>query len=125
MLITIAQRLEAFNHGARRPGCGPVYRCSRRKESRSELLEFKRAAAYPVIMSGQAPRRTADGESVTPLTGPRAGPLGALLAAVSAVALLLLAGGRTGRIVINFSGGEKVRIERARFPDVSVSPPGK
>ena len=51
--------------------------------------------------------------------------LAALLAAVAAEAQPLLAEGRTGRIVINFSGGDKVRIETARFRDVSVGPPAK
>jgi hypothetical protein len=50
-------------------------------------------------------------------------PLAALLAAVAAEAQPLLAEGRTGRIVINFSGGEKVRIETARFRDLNVGPP--
>ena len=51
--------------------------------------------------------------------------LAALLAAVAAEAQPLLAEGHTGRIVINFSGGDKVRIETARFRDVSVGPPAK
>jgi hypothetical protein len=46
--------------------------------------------------------------------------MAALLAAVAAEAQPLLAEGRTGRIVINFSGGDKVRIESARFRDVSM-----
>jgi hypothetical protein len=50
------------------------------------------------------------------------GPLAALLEAVAAEAQPLLAEHRTGRIVINFSGGDKVRIETARFRDVSVGP---
>ena len=53
------------------------------------------------------------------------GPLAALLAAVAAEAQPLLAEHRPGRIVINFSGGDKVRIETARFRDVSVGPPAK
>jgi hypothetical protein len=48
--------------------------------------------------------------------------LAALLEAVAAEAQPLLAEHRTGRIVINFSGGDKVRIETARFRDVSVGP---
>ena len=51
-----------------------------------------------------------------------AGRLAALLDAVAAEAQPLLAAGRSGRIVINFSGGDKVRIETARFRDVSVGP---
>ena len=70
-----------------------------------------------MIMTGQAPRRTADVESGSPLA--------ALLEAVAAEAGPLLAEGRAGRIVINFSGGDKVRIETARFRDVSVGPPAK
>jgi hypothetical protein len=58
-------------------------------------------------------------------SAPLAGPLSALLAAVAAEAQPLLAEHRTGRIVINFSGGDKVRIETARFRDVSVGPPAK
>ncbi len=68
-------------------------------------------------MTVQAQRHTGDGES--------AAPLAALLAAVAAEAGPLLAEHCTGRIVINFSGGDKVRIETARFRDVSVGPPGK
>ena len=59
----------------------------------------------------------------TQLETPLAGPLGALLAAVAAEAQPLLAEHRPGRIVINFSGGDKVRIETAQFRDVSVGPP--
>ena len=51
--------------------------------------------------------------------------LAALLQAVAAEAQPLLAEHRPGRIVINFSGGDKVRIETARFRDVSVGPPTK
>ena len=51
--------------------------------------------------------------------------LAALLEAVAAEAQPLLAEHCTGRIVINFSGGNKVRIETARFRDVSVGPLGK
>lgn len=47
--------------------------------------------------------------------------LASLLEAVAVEARPLLVEGRTGRIVINFSGGEKVRIETARFRDVSMS----
>jgi hypothetical protein len=92
-------------------------RCTRRQKLRSELLEFGRFVAYTVIMSGQAPRRTVDGEN--------GAPLAALLAAVAAEAQPLLAEHRPGRIVINFSGGDKVRIETARFRDLSVGPPAK
>jgi hypothetical protein len=87
------------------------------KKLRSELLEFGRRLAYTVIMTVQVPSHTAD--------VPNSGPLAALLAAVAAEAQPLLAEHRTGRIVINFSGGDKVRIETARFRDVSVGPPAK
>lgn len=72
-------------------------------------------------MTVQGTRPTAGVES----TGSLSGPLAALLAAVAAEAQPLLAEHRPGRIVINFSGGDKVRIETARFRDVSVGPPAK
>ena len=55
---------------------------------------------------------------MTYLQDKREGELAALLEAVAAEARPLLAEGRTGRIVINFSGGSKVRLETAHFRDV-------
>jgi hypothetical protein len=49
------------------------------------------------------------------------GRLAALLDAVAAEAQALLGERRTGRNVINFSGGDKVRLEVARFQDVCTS----
>lgn len=73
--------------------------------------------AYTSSMNGHEPRPTPDRAHIAALA--------VLLDAVAAEAGPLLAAGRTGRIVINFSGGDKVRIETARFRDVSVGPPAK
>jgi hypothetical protein len=81
---------------------------------RSEFLEFGPQAAYTETMNTTVPPRVDDSASLT-----------ALLAAVAAEAAPLLEAHRTGRIVINFSGGDKVRIETARFRDISVGPPAK
>ena len=51
--------------------------------------------------------------------------LAVLLDAIAVEAQPLLEERRTGRIVINFSGGDKVRIETARFRDVSVAVPAR
>ena len=77
---------------------------------RTDFLDFPRAQAYTQSMTTPTQLESA---------------LAALLAAVAAEAQPLLAEHRPGRIVINFSGGDKVRIETARFRDVGVGPPAK
>ena len=81
---------------------------------RTELLDFPRAQAYTQAMTTR-----------TQLESAAQAALAALLEAVAAEAQPLLAEHRPSRIVINFSGGDKVRIETARFRDVSVGPPAK